>query len=277
MPLDTILLVDTSGSMAGRGIRELKRACHTFLDGVEETAQQTGLKENVAIVEFNQSSRVVQSLTTNYGRCRSAVESLKAGGQTAMFDGMMSALKEILENGGVLRICGLVMTPRIILMTDGRPTDSNGEDEAKKKVVAAAMGFGPVGWSECGLPHPVPIACVGCGDCDIALLQAIAKLTNGMYVIVGNISELSTFFRRQVLLIRFAAKFASDMERLRSQMALAAFLQEVGEAVEQAELEAMRRLLMAMLCLAIEDDSDEEDSDPTEGATASARPTPRAM
>ena len=44
MPLDTILLVDTSGSMAGRGMRELKRACHIFLDGVVETAQQTGLK-----------------------------------------------------------------------------------------------------------------------------------------------------------------------------------------------------------------------------------------
>ena len=44
MPLDTILLVDTSGSMAGRGIRELKRACHIFLDGVVETSQQTGLK-----------------------------------------------------------------------------------------------------------------------------------------------------------------------------------------------------------------------------------------
>ena len=44
MPLDTILLPDTSGSMAGRGITELKRACKTFLDGVEETARQTGLK-----------------------------------------------------------------------------------------------------------------------------------------------------------------------------------------------------------------------------------------
>lgn len=44
MPLDTILLLDTSGSMAGRGITELKRACNTFLDGVEETARQTGLK-----------------------------------------------------------------------------------------------------------------------------------------------------------------------------------------------------------------------------------------
>ena len=69
--------------------------------------------------------------------------------------------------------------------------------QAKKKVIAAALGFGP-GWQECGLPHPVPIACVGCGDCDATLLQIIAKITKGMYVIVGNISELSTFFRRQV-------------------------------------------------------------------------------
>ena len=64
-------------------------------------------------------------------------------------------------------------------------------------MVATALGFGP-GWKQLGLPHPVPIACVGCGACDSELLQAIAKITNGMYVIVGNVSELSTFFRRQV-------------------------------------------------------------------------------
>lgn len=44
MPLDTILLLDTSGSMAGAGMRELKRACSIFMDGVEETARQTGLR-----------------------------------------------------------------------------------------------------------------------------------------------------------------------------------------------------------------------------------------
>ena len=70
--------------------------------------------------------------------------------------------------------------------------------QAKKKVLAAAIAFGP-GWRQIGLPHPVPIACVGCGACDVELLQAIAKLTNGMYVIVTNIAELSTFFKRQVL------------------------------------------------------------------------------
>lgn len=52
MPLDTILLLDTSGSMAGRGISELKRACNTFLDGVEETARQTGLKVPVVFFLF---------------------------------------------------------------------------------------------------------------------------------------------------------------------------------------------------------------------------------
>ena len=36
---------------------------------------------------------------------------------------------------------------------------------------------------------------------------------------------------------------SADMERLRSQLALAAFLQEVGEAVEQAELVCIAQLL----------------------------------
>jgi hypothetical protein len=97
------------------------------------------------------------------------------------------------------------MTPRVILVTEGKLIDTAGEEEAKKKLLEAAKD----GIQQVGLPYTVPIACVGCGDCDEELLQAITKLTNGMYVVVGNISELSTFFRRQVLLTRFAATFAS--------------------------------------------------------------------
>ena len=68
--------------------------------------------------------------------------------------------------------------------------------QGKKKVLATALGFGP-GWRQLGLPHPIPIACVGCGSCDTELLQAIAQVTRGMFVVVGHVSELSTFFRRQ--------------------------------------------------------------------------------
>ena len=44
MPLDTVLCLDTSGSMAGRGMKELKRAAEQFLEGIEETAKQSELK-----------------------------------------------------------------------------------------------------------------------------------------------------------------------------------------------------------------------------------------
>ena len=70
--------------------------------------------------------------------------------------------------------------------------------QACVKVIAAAKAFSPSGWRECGLPHPVPIACVGCGDCDPSMLELIAKTTKGMFVIVENVAELSSFFRRQV-------------------------------------------------------------------------------
>lgn len=250
MPLDTVLLLDTSGSMAGRGMRELQRACKVFLDGVQETANESNLKENVAVVEFGEKARVVQGLTNDYNKCRRAIDSLKPGGRTPMFDGLMESLKEIVTNGGIVKVCGRPLTPRVILMTDGLPTDENGEThDARMKVIAAAKAFSPSGWRECGLPHPVPIACVGCGDCDPSLLDAIAQMTKGMFVIVDNVSELSSFFRRQVLLIRFAAKFASDMEQLRSRMALLAFFRELGEAVEDAELDGLMQLLFAMLCL----------------------------
>ena len=47
MPLDTVLCLDTSSSMGwnnGEGINQLKVAASKFMDGVEETASQAGLK-----------------------------------------------------------------------------------------------------------------------------------------------------------------------------------------------------------------------------------------
>lgn len=47
MPLDTVLCLDTSGSMGwnnNEGINQLKAAARKFLDGVEETARQADLK-----------------------------------------------------------------------------------------------------------------------------------------------------------------------------------------------------------------------------------------
>ena len=50
MPLDTVLCLDTSGSMGwnnNEGINQLKAAALKFLEGVEETARQADLKVRV--------------------------------------------------------------------------------------------------------------------------------------------------------------------------------------------------------------------------------------
>ncbi|XP_077982651.1 uncharacterized protein LOC144437563 [Glandiceps talaboti] len=255
MPLDTVLCLDTSGSMANRGIKELKKAGTEFLLGIQQTATQTGLRENVAVVEFGRNTRIVRSLSDNYRLTKAAIDSLEAGGSTPMFEGLMEAMKEILKNGGVLTLPGgRKMTPRIILMTDGRPDD-------KDEVLKAAMSFGPL-WRAVGLPHPIPIACVGCGpDVDRELLASIAKVTNGMFV-TGEISQLGDFFRRQVLLIRFAAQFSHDMDKLRSLIALRTFLASMGENVDNdEELRGLLALLLTMMMISGDEDEDDLEVD----------------
>ena len=45
--------------------------------------------------------------------------------------------------------------------------------QAIKEVLVVAALFGQH-WQEVGLPHPIPIACVGCGDAD--------KVSTSLYV-----------------------------------------------------------------------------------------------
>ena len=55
MPLDTVLCLDTSGSMGSNnneGINQLKAAASKFLDGVEDTARQAGLQVTSCFLVF---------------------------------------------------------------------------------------------------------------------------------------------------------------------------------------------------------------------------------
>ena len=256
MPLDTVVCVDTSGSMAGRGMRELKVACKKMLDDVRCTAMDTSLRENVALVEFGNKVRVACPLTNDYDRFERAVDSLAPGGRTPMKEGLQLALGEIIVHGGVLRLAvqgsAVYLSPRVILMTDGVPTDENGETRAAREgVLELARQFGS-DWRTVGLPHKVPISCFCCGDSMPDLLQSIAERTDGSFA-AGDVSDLSSFFRRQVLLTRFVIECAHDLERLRSRLALQAFLEALGEAVEDEEMEGLSRLLLALLVVSADD------------------------
>ena len=118
------------------------------------------MDEAIAVVQFGGREDVVLHMTNDYNAARyvrrlrfrtfrfsvltlasgvvhprRAINGLDATGGTPMEQGLLNALKEMLERGHIVRLgTGCALTPRIVLMTDGKPTDPAGEDVAKRKV-----------------------------------------------------------------------------------------------------------------------------------------------
>ena len=226
--MDTVLCLDTSGSMYGSGIQELKRAVGVFIT----TAAKSGLDERISIVEFGGKTQVTNGLTNDYRRLSSSAASLSTGGSTPMAQGLVHALTEISNNGKITVIANSVkLNPRVVLMSDGHPN-------SEEKVRQVTRLFAQLG---------VPIACVGVKGCDQNLLRWIADTTGGMFTMADEMAELSSFFLRQVLLTLFIAQFARDMKKLYSLEALRHFMQEkTGRRLNDAELSALLMLIRSI-------------------------------
>ncbi len=115
-----VLLLDTSGSMSGDPIRSLNKAINDFKEqtALDELAQK---RVDIAIIEFNDSARVVQEFTP---LPLLQPVSLSATGCTAMGAGINLAIDKVIERNHFYSSMG---TPRfkpwIFMITDGEPTD----------------------------------------------------------------------------------------------------------------------------------------------------------
>jgi len=204
--------------MAGFKLQQLKAAVLAYTDDME----REGLGGMIGIVEFGANMGLRVSLTTNFSKIRTSTRNLVATGNTPMGKGLVIALKELAERGRIINLGRISIRPRLILMTDGAPDN-------KEEVLVVAKLFGDAG---------IPIACVGVSGCDVQLMQAIAKLSGGMFTYASEIEELSLFFKKQILLTLYMAKFAEEISELYSREVLRAFLQEkTGNYVSDEELD----------------------------------------
>jgi len=216
--MDSVLCLDTSGSMAGFKLQQLKAAVLAYTNDME----QENLGGMIGIVEFGSNIGLRVSLTTNFSKIRNSTKNLTATGNTPMGKGLVIALKELAERGRIINLGRISIRPRLILMTDGAPDN-------REEVLVVAKLFGDAG---------IPIACVGVSGCDVQLMQAIAKLSGGMFTYASEIDELSLFFKKQILLTLYMAKFAEEISELYSREVLRAFLQEkTGNYVSDEELD----------------------------------------
>jgi tight adherence protein B len=104
-----MLVVDTSGSMNQNArLAGAKQAARAFLDAAPDDLE-------VGLVTFDNRARVVTSQTTDHARVANAVSALTANGSTAIYDGVVLAVKQL----------GTTGTRSIVLLTDGVPEGGN--------------------------------------------------------------------------------------------------------------------------------------------------------
>lgn len=124
-PVQAALLIDTSGSMKGAPLANAKAAAKRFI------ADLSG-KAEVALIAFSSSSRVVSGYSSDTTALASAIDSLQADGETAVYDAVVAAtrLKSVSEGS----------PSTVVLLSDGGDTASTGTlDQAVKAAQAKGM------------------------------------------------------------------------------------------------------------------------------------------
>ncbi|HET7375924.1 MAG TPA: VWA domain-containing protein, partial [Anaerolineae bacterium] len=152
------MVVDTSGSMEGDKLDNVKVALRTFIDQIKSDSERVGL-----IQFYTNVDEAVKINDLKYTRSNliSAVDQLQAGGNTALLDAISVAYDRLQQLNDPSRINA------IVVMTDGMENASN----ISLSRLTGKLKGGSV---------PVVVFAIAYGsDADLSYLQQIAAATNG--------------------------------------------------------------------------------------------------
>jgi Ca-activated chloride channel family protein len=170
------LVVDTSGSMDGEKLANVQEALTTFVGQIE------GADERVGLIEFWADVDVLvplDRLGDNRGDLVDSIQSLEAGGDTAMLDGVNRAYKELLRLNDTERINA------IVVMTDGMENSSQTKiwDLTSKLEVGKQSDM------------PVVVFAIAYGsDADYVMLEQLAESSGGQ-VREGTIETIRELYK----------------------------------------------------------------------------------
>ena len=87
-PVDAVLVLDTSSSMAGTKLVALREAAGSFLDGLHGG-------DRAALIAFNDEVRLLEPISPDLARVRRALGGAEAGGKTALVDAVYAGLRSV--------------------------------------------------------------------------------------------------------------------------------------------------------------------------------------
>lgn len=164
--IDSVLSIDSSGSMTSNDPSDQRKAAaKIFID-------KLFAGDKVGVVDFDNTARLLQSLTTDFTLAKAAIDAIDSSGGTNIGAAVRAALDELDAQGSPAR--GRV----IVLLTDG---DGSYDPALTDRAVASKT----------------PIYTIGLGSgTNQALLDQIATATGGKYYQVTAAGDLSGAFDR---------------------------------------------------------------------------------
>ena len=183
-PVAVVLVIDSSGSMAGKPLADAKAAISAMVGSL-------GAIDEVAILSFNSSVRVVEPLSSDKGRALAGVSSIIAEGDTAIYDAAESAV-------ALLERIDPKTRRAIILLTDGLDTASR----SSRRSAVARLGSGGF-----------PVYAIGLGSAiDRETLDALSAAAPGgaTYLAPGS-GDLAAIYAKlsEQLLTEYSVEYRS--------------------------------------------------------------------
>ncbi|MDI6712405.1 MAG: VWA domain-containing protein [Anaerosomatales bacterium] len=166
-PVRAVLVLDTSGSMAGRALQDAKAAARAFIEGM-------GPDDTVALVTFSDSARTVSEFTTDRAALAALVDGLRAAGETALYDALGHAARLARDADGG--------RPVIVLLSDGGDTVSASSLDAAVRALTNAGA-------------PVYAVVLQTKEWDPKALRAVTRATSGRLLQTNDSAELLEIYR----------------------------------------------------------------------------------
>jgi len=157
------LVMDRSGSMDGRPLADAKEAAGQFIEQMNED-------DFAALISFESNVHYDLEFTNRKDLLLSSVNSMRAGGSTALYDAVAKAAQILRHKQG---------TRVILFLTDGNDNGSrlNAKDIRRMNIGEGILVYG-----------------IGLGNLNHQIIETLADSTNGIYKTTIDSAELLTLY-----------------------------------------------------------------------------------
>ncbi len=171
----TVLVIDTSSSMAGIPLDLSQAAARDYIEALEP-------EDPVAIVAFSTQARQVIDYTTDRERLFAAIDNLPYGGKTALYDATLRGIELAIE--------APLERKAVVILSDGGEYGDVSLSSRDESIRAATI-------------HGVPVYAIGLGwSIDRRFLESITSKSNATFYESPRPEELGEIYRNLAFLFR---------------------------------------------------------------------------